>query len=84
MKAYEVEKNEDEFEEELNSIYGKVEICGMEFPQGAALRELDPTAFRCALSDEPIRYGCGVCGGVCNTEEEAEECCKEGAENETV
>ena len=82
MKAYEIEKDEKEFEEMLNKSYGTVEICGMTFDQGTALRELDPTAFRCALSDEPLQYGCEKCDSVFDNEEEAEECCKEEEEEE--
>ena len=58
MNIYEKEKDEKEFEDQLNEIYGEVEICGMKFDSGYVLKELDPTAFRCALSDEPIVYIC--------------------------
>ena len=41
----------DEFEEELTSLYGMVTVCGLEYAAGAALRSLDPTAFRCVFLD---------------------------------
>lgn len=41
----------DEFEEELTSLYGMVTVCGFEYEAGAALRSLDPTAFRCGFLD---------------------------------
>jgi hypothetical protein len=78
MNITEIEKDEREFEDILNETYGTVEICGMTFDQGTALKELDPVAFRCAMSDEPIRYACGECGKEFEEDEqdEAEECCK--------
>lgn len=77
MKPIEIEKDEEEFEKMLNETYGEVEICGMMFEQGTALRELDPIAFRCALSDEPIQWQCSECDNIFDDEDEAEECCKE-------
>jgi len=80
MNTYEIEKSDDQFQDELNELYGTVTICGMTFDQGSALRELDPIAFRCALADEPIKYGCGECNAEYEDQEEAEECCKEEEE----
>ena len=42
---------EDMYEEQLNECYETVSICGMNYDQGHALRQLDPIAFRCAVSD---------------------------------
>ena len=84
MNAYEIEKDEEEFEEYLNSAYGDVEVCGMMYPAGKGLKELDEVAFRCALSDEPIRYGCGECGAEYDDEDEAEECCKDEFKEEDL
>lgn len=72
-----IEKNEQEYEEQLNEIYGTVSICGIEYNAGHALKLIDETAFRCGLADEPIRYCCGSCNCCYDEEEEAEECCKE-------
>jgi len=44
--------DEDDFEEELNEVYGDVEICGSSFAAGTTLREVDPTAFRCGCADQ--------------------------------
>lgn len=41
----------DMCEEELTDLYGMVAVCGLEYAAGAALRSLDPTAFRCAFLD---------------------------------
>lgn len=48
----EVELSDDAWEENLDDVYGEVEVCGMTYSSGRALRELDPTAFRCGKSDE--------------------------------
>jgi hypothetical protein len=71
----EVELSEDEYEEMLNELYGTVSICGMEFDSGRVLRELDPTAFRCGMADEPQRWKCLGCGEVYEDEDRAAECC---------
>lgn len=77
MNVIEIDKDEDEFEDELNHLYGTVTICGEIFDQGTALRELDPTAFRCSLADEPTTYQCGECSENHGEDRDAaEECCK--------
>ena len=78
MNIIEVEKSEHEFADELTDVYGVIEICGMKFDSGHALRELDPIAFRCAMSDQPLQYDCGECGKRFEEDEqdEAELCCK--------
>lgn len=75
MNAQEITKDERDFEQELNEVYGTVEICGMTFDQGTALKELDPVAFRCALADQDIRYKCGECEKEFDDEDEANACC---------
>jgi hypothetical protein len=42
---------EDIYEELLNECYEPVNICGYEYDQGHALRQLDPVAFRCGVCD---------------------------------
>jgi hypothetical protein len=83
MNIIEIEKSEDEFEEYLTEIYGTVKICGMTFDSGRALREMDHVAFRCAMSDEPLRYACGECNKVYEEDEQddAEKCCKPEVES---
>jgi hypothetical protein len=77
MNVIEIEKDEDEFEDELNQVYGTVEICGEVFDQGTAIRELDPTWFRCSLADCPTTYQCGECNENHGEDQDAaEECCK--------
>ena len=45
------------YEEYLTEIYGTVSVCGMEYDAGRALRELDPTAFRCGMSEYECECG---------------------------
>lgn len=42
---------EDMYEEMLNECYEPVSICGFNYDQGHALRNLDPIAFRCGVSE---------------------------------
>lgn len=88
-EAIERELDDKEYEEVLNKLYGTVEICGMTFDSGYALRELDPTAFRCEKVDyedglETEEWKCGVCGNVFDNEDEAEECCTPEEEEEEI
>lgn len=48
--------SEDDFENELNSAYGEVSICGTEYSAGRALKDIDPIAFRCGYSDWCSEY----------------------------
>lgn len=41
----------------LDEVYGDVEICGMTYNAGDALKEVDPTAYRCGMND----YLDGLC-----------------------
>lgn len=77
MRAYEKEVDERDYEEELNAIYGTVEVCGMTMDAGTVLRECDPTAFRCGMADKPIIWVCDECDTEYEDEDEANECCKE-------
>jgi hypothetical protein len=74
MKAIEHEITDQEYEDELNNVYGEVEICGMTFDSGRALHELDPIAFRCGQSDE-MKWECSECGKVYDEEQDAADCC---------
>lgn len=42
---------EDMYEELLNECHEPVSICGHNYDQGSALRNLDPIAFRCGVSE---------------------------------
>jgi len=84
MNAYQKEREltDAEYEAVLDEIYGDVEICGMTFSSGHALRELDPTAFRCgkadhesALDEDNPLWCCGQCSEEYDNEEDADVCC---------
>jgi hypothetical protein len=83
MKAREVEyeMTEQEYEDMLDDTFGEVEICGYTFSSGRALKELDPTAFRCGKSDyestQESKWLCSECDESYTDEEEAEECCND-------
>jgi len=79
-KPIEWELTDDEYEDILNETYGTVDVCGITFDSGAILRKLDPTAFRCGMTEyedslEPEEWACGVCGNTFDDEDDAEDCC---------
>ena len=43
--------DEVEFKEYLNDMYGDINICGMSYPAGDTLEEIDPTAFDVMYAD---------------------------------
>ena len=75
MSAVEVERDEREYRDYLNSVYAEVEICGMMMQQGTILYEMDYTAFREMLNNEPPQWWqCTECGLVHDDKDDAEEC----------
>ena len=82
MNPIEIEPELDENEviDQLDQIYGEVDICGMKYSSGKALLELDPIAFdqsKLDLEDGMDEtWECGSCGEQFETEDEAEDCCK--------
>jgi len=51
IESLESNDNDQEYEEELNDVYGSVSICGCGFPAGTALKELDEIAFNEGLNN---------------------------------
>ena len=51
LDDFQVERDEGDYEDYLNANYGDVDVCGMTFSAGSALRELDPTAFRIGFNE---------------------------------
>jgi hypothetical protein len=43
--------DEAEYDQYLDDCYGDIEIAGMDFSTSHALKELDPTAYRCGFND---------------------------------
>lgn len=79
MNARKYEISDDDFEEILNKMYHvEVSICGYEHQQGSLLRRIDEVSFNQEKSNyEDGQYVCGECDSIYDSEEEAEECCKE-------
>ena len=79
-KKIETEMSDDDLQEMITGLYGTVKIGCCEFDTGLILRELDPIAFRCSkddLDDDGEKWICGECETEFDTEEEANDCCKE-------
>jgi hypothetical protein len=75
MPAQLKERDEKEYEDDLNDLYGDVSICGMSYAAGYALREIDPIAFRVGMSDMPDVWECSECNVEYEDELDAESCC---------
>lgn len=43
--------DEKDYEDYLNEVYGDVDICGLFYPAGSALRDVDPAAFDIGYAD---------------------------------
>ena len=43
--------DESDYDEMLDDCYGEIEICGMSYLASYALKEVDPTAYRCGYND---------------------------------
>lgn len=61
LRDYEIE---EQFKEMLDEYYPVVTLLGMEYSPSYALRELDPIAYRCALSDYEGTEECPDCSNV--------------------
>jgi hypothetical protein len=48
LSTHELEQRYSDF---LSEVYGAVKICGLEYDAARALKEIDPTAFRCGFND---------------------------------
>lgn len=66
------EWNELEFEDYLNDVYDEVNICGLKYSAGTALKEIDPIAFNCAMNDCEQEEECPDCDGSGEIEDEEE------------
>lgn len=78
--ATQKEYTDREFEDYLTDIYGEVDVCGLKYDSGHLLRLVDETAFNCSRNDLPEVWECDECEKTYDTEEEADECCKEETE----
>ena len=51
IETFEYSCTDEEYDEYLDNIFDEVEIYGMTYAVSYALKELDPTAYRCGKSD---------------------------------
>lgn len=80
VNATEYEYSDDECEEMLTDIYGEIDVCGYKYDAGRLLKDIDPVAFNCALSEMQPLYVCGECNEHYEEQEDAESCCEEVTE----
>ena len=73
--AIEREMDESAYDDMLDECYGDIEICGLRYSASCALKEVDPIAYRCGLSDQPLMFECPDCGALYEDEDEADDCC---------
>ena len=45
------EMDEQDYKEYLNEVYGDIDICGLSYPAGQVLQDVDPTAFDVGFAD---------------------------------
>ena len=76
MKVIEIEADEQQVRDLLDECYGDIKVGSLTFSASDIVESCDPTAFRCMVADEPIKYQCGECKEIYEDEEEAEDCCK--------
>lgn len=76
VNVEEVEMDEKDYEEMLNDVYGEIKIGNLTFWAGEIVKELDPIAFRCGLSED-VKFKCGKCREIYEDEEDAKNCCEE-------
>ena len=43
--------SEEEFDNHLDEVYGNIDVCGISYPASRVLKDVDPTAYRVAMSD---------------------------------
>lgn len=67
----ELETDEQKVLDMLDECYDTVKIGGLTFSPSQIIKECDPVALRCMVSDEPIRYQCDDCKDEFDEEDEA-------------
>lgn len=73
IDGFEYETSESEYDEFLDECYGDVEICGSTYSTSHALKELNPTAYRCGKVDYDDNYDYTATVEYQDLEEELEE-----------
>ena len=81
----EVEEYTEEQYDDLLDCDGPVIVCGMEYDPSRILKELDPIAYNCGLSDiqqYKTVYLCPICEDEYDEGDEALYCCQDEPEDE--
>lgn len=81
MNAYKLDREESEYQEWLDEIYDEIDVCGYKYPASKVLEDVDPTAYRCGLSDweseQDDIWVCNECNERYDDEYEANNCCRQ-------
>ena len=78
MNARLEEWDDDDVRNFIDDIYEPIQIGNLTFDASRIVEELDPIAFRCIKSDSmPERWVCEECNEEYETEEDAEDCCRD-------
>ena len=51
IRNFSYESTDEEYDSYLDECYGDIDVCGSTFSASYALKNLDPTAYRCGKSD---------------------------------
>ena len=51
IRNFSYESTDDEYDSYLDECYGDLDVCGSTFSASYALKNLDPTAYRCGKAD---------------------------------
>lgn len=51
IRNFSYESTDDEYDSYLDGCYGDLDVCGSTFSASYALKNLDPTAYRCGKAD---------------------------------
>lgn len=51
MADYEISRDDSDYRNHLDEVYGDIEVCGGTYSVGYVLEHIDSTAFRCGLVD---------------------------------
>jgi len=51
IRNFSYESSDDEYDSYLDECYGDIDVCGNTYSASYALKELDPTAYRCGKVD---------------------------------
>ena len=82
MNATVHEWTDEEKRDLLDECYPEVTIGNLTFSASRIIEKLDPVAFDMTMDGMDDKWECGFCGAIYDSEEEADECCREDEEEE--